>query len=164
MPGSSYRFQQAYTQELLEAQTHQKNTVVVGTLYQINDLLSQFYNYDPSIFIVFNRTRRYAETMAEKMRSGKCEVAFLPDPYTYENEFTLLPFARDKFVAVLPSDHPMAGRDSLHVRELKNENFVSFMEGAYGDCAIKNLCNRGRFYSKGILQCGQYPVYNILCE
>ena len=137
--------QHAYLQELQEVQLRRNNTVIVGTLYPINDLISRFYNNDSNVSVITTGLSDSTDTMVEKLRSGKCELAFLLDPFKYENEFVLLPMVKDRYVAALPSSHPLASRKSLHLRELKGENFVSFMEGTSGYLAIKDICGRAGF-------------------
>ena len=137
--------QRTYIQELEEAQLRGKNTMVIGTLYPITELISKFYNYDSNVSIISTGFGDSNDTMVEKLRSGKCEVAFLIDPYKYANEFVIIPCIKDRYVAVLPQDHPLALKPYVQLKELKNDKFISFMESTSGDQTIRNLCARAGY-------------------
>lgn len=66
-----------------------------------------------------------SEEFVEQVKQGAIEVAFLGLPTTARPEgVETRELARDRHVAVLPPDHPLAGEPTVSLRRLSSEVFV----------------------------------------
>lgn len=66
-----------------------------------------------------------SEDLVEQVKQGKTEVAFLGLPVTARPEGVhARQLARDRLVAVVAADHPLAGESSVTLRRLSSEVFV----------------------------------------
>jgi DNA-binding transcriptional LysR family regulator len=84
----------------------------------------------------------------EQLRTAALDVGLLRPPLPGPaDDLELVPISREPLIAVLPSDHPLAVRQHLHVRSLACEPFVLFPRalgpGLYDE--ITALCRRGEF-------------------
>ena len=84
----------------------------------------------------------------EQLRMAALDVGLLRPPLPAPaDDLELVPISREPLVAVVPSDHRLAGRAHLHVRSLAGQPFVLFPRalgpGLYDE--ITALCRRGDF-------------------
>ncbi|MEU5823601.1 LysR family transcriptional regulator [Streptomyces sp. NPDC047803] len=74
-----------------------------------------------------------SDEMTEQVREGVLDVAFLGLPATAEPRGVgRHELARDRLVAVVAPDHPLAGAASVDLRRLASEVFVDFPAGTAG--------------------------------
>ncbi|ARQ67484.1 LysR family transcriptional regulator [Streptomyces marincola] len=74
-----------------------------------------------------------SEDLVEQVRQGAVDVAFLGLPTTSRPEgVASRELARDRLVAVVAPDHPLAGRSSVSLRRLSSEVFVDLPAGTAG--------------------------------
>ncbi|MEI9983072.1 MAG: LysR family transcriptional regulator [Aliidongia sp.] len=67
---------------------------------------------------------QYSPQLATALQAGKPDLAFLrPEPQATELGYKLV--TREKLVAILPSDHRLAVRDTVAPRDLAGETFIS---------------------------------------
>lgn len=65
------------------------------------------------------------------LRDDVLDLAFLSVTERIESHgLGLHQLVSEELVAVLPVDHPLAGRDEVRMAELANEQFISYREGA----------------------------------
>lgn len=57
---------------------------------------------------------------------GKVDIGLLSPPVTFPNGADHQQVASDRLVAIVPLGHPLAGRSSIDLKELRDERFVSF--------------------------------------
>jgi LysR family transcriptional regulator, transcription activator of glutamate synthase operon len=139
------KLQQNYTQQLKEVSEQYKTTIIVGTEYYINDLLFKFHTYNNSIAINSIDFGHGPHELSNMLRLGMCDLAFLINLEDPENEFVVLPFEVDRYIAVLPLSHPLRWRKVLALNELAKDDFISFKRKNFGDTGIKNLCRQAGF-------------------
>lgn len=132
--------------QLQEAQERDKNTVVVGTAYYIDDLLAQFHLYNSRVAITsIHYVKETTSELTNLLRLGICELAFVLDPVESNQEFVALPYDTDRYVAVLPRSHRLARRPQIGLHELADDSFVSFKLNSQGDSSIRALCREAGF-------------------
>lgn len=71
----------------------------------------------------------YSRTLAEALMRRKIDLAFLrPEPGMPDLEYRLV--AEEPFVAVMPSDHRLAGREAVAIEDFRGETFLGMSETA----------------------------------
>ncbi|MFD3560924.1 LysR family transcriptional regulator [Streptomyces sp. NPDC058686] len=71
--------------------------------------------------------------LVEQVKQGELDVAFLGLPTTARAQgVTAHELARDRLVAVVSPDHPLAGEPAVDLRRLSSEVFVDFPAGTAG--------------------------------
>ena len=97
-------------------------SIPVMAHYQITEILSSFHAGHPR----FRMDIREAEgvNIPEELIKRTADLAFARSDYLDNEEFEALPFCRDELAAVLPCSHPLAGRSTLDLNELKGESFL----------------------------------------
>ena len=88
----------------------------------LSPLLATFSARRPSVRIDV-RALEFSE-MFSALRTGKADVAFLYAPIA-EADLDVIPLLSEPRVAVLPSDHPLAGQTSIAAADLAGETFVA---------------------------------------
>ncbi|MFD3655667.1 LysR family transcriptional regulator [Streptomyces sp. NPDC058620] len=74
-----------------------------------------------------------SDELVEQVREGAIEVAFLGLPTTAQPQgVTFYELARDRLVAVVAPDHPLAGDSTVSLRRLSSEAFVDLPAGTAG--------------------------------
>jgi LysR family transcriptional regulator, transcription activator of glutamate synthase operon len=139
------KLQQSYTQQLKEVSEQNKTTIIVGTEYYINDLLFKFHIHNSNIAINSIDFGHGPHELSNMLRLGMCDLAFLINVEDPENEFVVLPYEVDRYVAVLPLSHPLRWRKVLSLNELAKDDFISFRRKNFGDIGIKTLCRQAGF-------------------
>lgn len=106
--------------------------------YGITQLLLNFQKVHPDCR--FKVTEDDAKNLTGLLASQKCELIFLREPIRQpdgpEDELARIPYLTDQLVALLPKGHPLANRDGLTLRELRDEKFCFLKESSM----IYDLC------------------------
>ncbi|MFJ1460269.1 LysR family transcriptional regulator [Nocardia sp. N2S4-5] len=80
----------------------------------------------------------YTTHMMAQLGHGALDMVIVRDP-DEQSGAVVFPLATEPFMAVLPVDHPLAGRDALTGAELADEPLVFFPRAAGGHAHDKNL-------------------------
>jgi LysR family transcriptional activator of glutamate synthase operon len=108
--------------------------VMVGTMHTMGPVdvslaLAMFHERHPSVELTVREES--SEELAEMLRDDVLDLAFLSVTERIESHgLGLHQLVSEELVAVLPPDHPLAGRRRLRMAELAEEQFISFREGA----------------------------------
>jgi DNA-binding transcriptional LysR family regulator len=101
----------------------------------------------------------------EALRAGRLDVALLREPAP-EDGLATLPVLVERFVAGVPTDHPLAGRTSIPVGALRDEPFVLFPRaiapGQYR--RIQALCRVARFEPRVVQEAEEWHTIISLVE
>jgi LysR family transcriptional activator of glutamate synthase operon len=73
------------------------------------------------------------------------ELVFAIGAAPADPHYNTFPWSTDRLVAILPEDHPLAKRRSLHLSELSNEKFILFPEGFFLNYYSLLLCREAGF-------------------
>ncbi|MCD9145719.1 LysR family transcriptional regulator [Streptomyces albireticuli] len=63
-------------------------------------------------------------TLAEMIRSGTLDLAFIRDPSPVSEELAVHDFVVERIVAALPHEHRLAGAGSIDLADLRDDDFV----------------------------------------
>lgn len=97
--------------------------------FDLLPLLSAFHARFPGVELAVRED--LSTRLAEELRAGALDLAMVSDIGAADREGLVLePLARERLVAVLPPAHRLAGRRSITLRDLRDERFVAFREGA----------------------------------
>ena len=108
--------------------------VVLGTMHTMGPVdvslaLAVFHQRHPGVELTVRE--QSSEELAEMLRDDVLDLAFLSVTERIESHgLGLHQLVSEELVAVLPVDHPLAGRDEVRMAELANEQFISYREGA----------------------------------
>ena len=83
-------------------------------------------------------TEGYTSQLVELLVRGSLDVAMVRDPDP-RDDLTCTPFAVERFVAVVPADHRLAGRARIGGAELAGDPFVFYPAGAGALAVERNL-------------------------
>ncbi|SHG11073.1 LysR family transcriptional regulator, carnitine catabolism transcriptional activator [Microbulbifer donghaiensis] len=118
-------------------------------LNRLPALLAEFHRLHPQVNFALEDI--VMERVIQAVQEGRAElgISFRPDDL---EGLEFIPCDRDRFVAVLPPDHPLAGRKSLRWSDLATAPFIAMNRGS----AVR------RWTDEAFTQCGK-PA-RLLCE
>ncbi len=116
-------------------------------------LLTDFYNECPQAVIV-NHTLHVDELPTIDLVNKWDFLLTSPDDMAFSTgcEFQTL-YDDDMPVLLLPRDHPLAGRESIDLKELVNERFVALTPGLSSRYYFDHLCRQVGFTPKISVEC-----------
>jgi LysR family transcriptional activator of glutamate synthase operon len=112
----------------------QAGRLSVGALHTMGPvdlslLLADFHSSYPGVELTVRE--QSSEELAEMLRDDEIDLAFLSVTERIQSHgLTLHPLVSEELVAVLPGDHPLAGRPRVRLGELAQDSFISFRVGA----------------------------------
>ncbi|MCD8125388.1 MAG: LysR family transcriptional regulator [Lachnospiraceae bacterium] len=122
---------------MLQAQCYQElhpeekspDVIRVAAEGKIIELIIDFKKEYPDYVINYQKS----DDIETELRTGGVEVAFLSTMTSSHEDLISIPFYKEEVLAVLYEGHPLAERESVHLEELKNENFVSLCDDVVFD-------------------------------
>lgn len=144
-----------YSSLLRQIQNREKGMMTLGSIppmaqYGIVSLLAAFQNEYPDSHVTI--LEEDSQNLVNLLREKKCELIFLRESkldfeknFLDDNALVRIPFVQDRLIALLPSGHPLALKEQITLRELKDENFCLIKEGTllYEMCV--NACQASGF-------------------
>jgi DNA-binding transcriptional LysR family regulator len=109
-----------------------RGTLAVGTLQclgavNLPAVLARFHASHPGVEI---RLRQGGSTdLIERVRTGDLDLAFVSAPLDGAPGVTLTPLAEEPMVLACGPAHPLRDRDTVDLREIRDETFVDFYPG-----------------------------------
>jgi DNA-binding transcriptional LysR family regulator len=132
------------TTELADLMGMHRGTVRIGLPPMVGvsffpGILAEFHALHPQIAL-----RLYedgARRVEHQVAAGDLDlgIALLP---VDEDQFETFPFARDQLLLVVHPGHPLAGRESVTLRDLDRQPFILFREDFTLHDRIRRLCDR----------------------
>lgn len=89
----------------------------------IQDLVARFVEARPSVQVTIHT--RTSPKLIEWLVSGQLDVGFTSHPSNHP-EVTSETLCRTEFVCILPLEHRLAGKATVHATDLAGEQFISF--------------------------------------
>jgi LysR family transcriptional regulator, transcription activator of glutamate synthase operon len=112
----------------------QAGRLSVGALHTMGPvdlslLLATFHERYPAVELTVRE--QSSEELAAMLRDDEIDVAFLSVTERIQSRgLALRPLVSEELVVVLPVEHRLAGNEHLRLRELVDEAFITFREGA----------------------------------
>lgn len=134
---------------LSDVQDNELHVLDIGSIpvmvpYGITAIMARYEHDNPT-----ERIQLYegdADELREALRQGKLELAFIREwdgdasQDSGDEEFDTVPYDEDRLVAVLPVDHPLAGRQKVMLGELADEDFLLLPKGSVMHALILDAC------------------------
>lgn len=130
---------------LQAAHRHDTMSVQLVSNYHIGDMLEDFTRQYPDIMTTQIESPFDEDAIKHQLRNRECTFAFTISFHDSAGEFETRPFCEDSDVAIVPANHPLASRGQIKPAELREEHFVSFRGGSFGDICLKKLCHSAGF-------------------
>lgn len=120
--------------------------------YGITDAIMRFKTENKSFCV--NLIEGESSKLKDLLREDKCELAFIRETSSSDDEFAKIPYTSDNLVAVLPSFHPLVNEKEISIEQLKDEDFLLLQPGfvLYNICIA--ACRKAGF-SPRIIYTGQ---------
>lgn len=110
--------------------------------YLLPDVLKGFRERFPRARVEVNE--EVTESLIRRLQRGEVDVGLLATPVEAPH-LELEPLFEEELLLVIPSGHPLDGRESVGLGELKAEPFVMLEEAHCLSGQIRNFCQRRRF-------------------
>lgn len=107
--------------------------------YALDEIIFRLKNQYPDIIFSISERAESTEVL-HLLHRGECDFAILRTDFLERDKYDIYPIIEDRLVAVLPADHPLAGRHTVSLRELKTEQFVLPPEGTDLCTISRNAC------------------------
>jgi len=147
--------QYEYEAAALRFQTSGTAPLVIGTIpvipkYNITEILIRYQLDFPSVEV--KTIEEDTLLLRDKLFDHKCDLIFFRDSDKYvdhnpekEAQITRIPFAVDRLVAVLPTDHPLAEEESIELQQLATEEFAFIKDGSMPYNLCIQVCQEAGF-------------------
>ena len=120
--------------ELQSLRGVQSGRVHVGALHTMGPVdlalvLAEYHRRHPAVELTVRE--QSSEELAEMLRVDELDLAFLSVTERIESHgLGLHQLVSEELVVILPREHRLAGSDQVRMRDLADEQFISFREGA----------------------------------
>ena len=119
-----------YKKMLGELHAHSKvrdDNLSLGSMYfsrqyHIIQLLEEFSRIQPRISVSIGEYRSHE--LEELMQEGQLDACFIYQELLEKTYGAVVPIRKDSLYAVMSKQHPLARRESIHLSELKDEQFI----------------------------------------
>lgn len=105
------------------------------------DFIVGFRQANPGVDL--NVTDGAAKQVLQQLSAGEREIAVLGHPDEIDDRFHALPLYRERYVAVLPTQHRLANQKEVHVADLDNEPYVNRINCDLADFADEQFAKLG---------------------
>ncbi len=114
--------------------------------YRILELAAMFQSENKSTVLTIREA--YSLTLTPMLRNEELDLAFLRDQDDPDNEFEKILFTQDRLCAVLPCGHPLAGRESISMHDLRGEPLLLIGKNPFLYRLCTDLCREAGFEPK----------------
>lgn len=111
--------------------------------YGITTCVARFRSLHPDIDLTLDE--REASAILPALASHQYDLAFMRNNYLDPAAYVTYPVAHDRMVAVVARTHRLAGRTSLALAELANENHIMFDRGTVVHELAVDACRAAGF-------------------
>lgn len=108
--------------------------VVIGAMqslgpFDLSALLATFFSRHPGVDLTVREA--VSDPLMEMLAADAVDLAFLSLAADFDSEhFEAHTLMVEPMVAVMAPDHPLAGRGTIDLADLRDERFITFREGA----------------------------------
>ena len=130
---------------------YSKGAIGIGSIpmmkaYGISDILRQYRQNNKNVIININEAD--STPLAEMLRKGEIDFAFLRNRHISVEEFDTIPIAEDHLVAVLPKAHPLAKQKNIAISQLEDEALLLISKNSVMYKLCTDLCRAAGFQAK----------------
>ena len=104
--------------------------------YNLLGYISDFKNTEPWANIMVEEFD--GEDIMQMLKDSECDLAFFRVGKFDEEHYEKLPVLIEKYIAVLPINHPLADKKSISLSQLSNEKFIL---GRHNSCLHRTAIN-----------------------
>ena len=108
-------------------------------IYVMPTALGAFKKLHPQLDVSLEIGGRFA--IQEKVLRNELDLAVV-GPALKDPDLVVEPFINDELVVIAPREHPLAGRRSLTLKDLKEESFLMREEGSDTRAAVEKVARR----------------------
>ncbi|MCD7957150.1 MAG: LysR family transcriptional regulator [Lachnospiraceae bacterium] len=142
---SMLKLQYEYNTALYNHMNHIAGTVTIGCLpvsapYHIPEILAKFSKENEHFSV-----RLTGSDDLQQLRDHKADLVFVRETGEPSDDIVYLPFDNDTLVALLPLDHPLAGKTAISLAELKEESFLFLAENSKMHLMCQRYCRAAGF-------------------
>ncbi|RFU64862.1 LysR family transcriptional regulator [Peribacillus glennii] len=125
---------------------------IIGSLF-FPKVMSEFHRQYPNVKI--NITEYGAARVVTSVEQGEFElgVAVLP---VDEAQFNIYPIVKEELQLLVPKQHPLSARKEVHIKELKEEEFIFYSEEFALYDFVRNQCIEEGFEPKILFKSSQW--------
>lgn len=109
----------------------------------ITDTIAEFHRSYPELELQL--TESESADLLNELTEGRCDVAYMRLLGERSDRFEELCVMEDRFAAVLPAGHPLAGKEKLALADLRQEAFLQLNEKTQMYQAVCELCRQAGF-------------------
>jgi len=134
-----------------EEAMYSKGAIGIGSIpmmkaYGISDILRQYRQNNKNVIININEAD--STPLAEMLRKGEIDFAFLRNRHISVEEFDTIPISEDHLVAVLPKAHPLARQKTITISQLEDEALLLISKNSFMYRLCTDLCRDAGFQPK----------------
>ena len=127
---------------------------LIGTLF-FPTLARAFHQKYPNVLLELHE--RGAKLIGQLVDEGTVNIGFVVLP-TNDKLFEVRSFIEDEFVLFIHKDHPLAQKEIVSIKELKNESFIIFSEEFTLHDVVIQACNKAGFIANIAYKSSQWDL------
>ncbi len=132
-------------QQARQGQAKVQQTIVLGSSYYVNDLVARFCVAHQEITVRQTQAGDATAVLREQLDRGEAQFIVTIEDLDHSGDLRHIVLSEDRYEAVLPEGHRLAGCSRLAVKDLAGESFISFVRDSQGDRALKRICRAAGF-------------------
>ena len=134
-----------------EEAMYSKGAIGIGSIPMmkadgISDILRQYRQNNKNVIININEAD--STPLAEMLRKGEIDFAFLRNRHISVDEFETIPISEDHLVTVLPKAHPLARQKTIAISQLEGESLLLISKNSFMYKLCTDLCRNAGFQAK----------------
>lgn len=144
-----------FSAELAEEKKEQQSSLRIGSIaamdvYGITTIITRFKETHPHVKA--NIVPRHNISFLDMLHNRNCDLVFAREPVGGADENVVhLPLTTDRLVAVVSASHPFAGREALHISELRGQDIITLPESTSVCQIFCTACEREGFLPNLVL-------------
>ena len=127
---------------------------LIGTLF-FPTLARAFHEKYPNVLLELHE--RGAKLIGHLVDEGSVNLGFVVLP-TNDKLFDVRSFIEDEFVLFIHKDHPLAEKERVSIKQLKNEAFIIFSEEFTLHDVVIQACNKAGFIANIAYKSSQWDL------
>ena len=137
------------TESINQLKRQKNQLIVIGVFstmayYDITKLIAEFKKKYPKIEISVHEST--PPLLIKDLANDICDFVFIQNSeISNSSDFCCIPFAKDQLVALVSKNHPFAGKNTISLNELKNEDFALLPEGSTAYKLSVAACHQAGF-------------------